>query len=96
MKKRHTFGKMHIEVLGTDGKVIQELPAGKSAGINIVELPVRYPMPKVAPSNNRMALFGSMSAPSLGEGAYTVRIIKGKEVYETQIELEEEAALYYR
>ncbi|MBP6184064.1 MAG: hypothetical protein KA479_03930 [Saprospiraceae bacterium] len=95
MKKRHTFGKMHIEVLGTDGKVIQELPAGKSAGINIVELPVRYPMPKVAPSNNRMALFGSMSTPSLGEGAYTVRIIKGKEVYETQIELEEEAALYY-
>lgn len=95
MKKRHTFGKMAIEVLGPDGKLIQELPAGKSAGINIVELPVRYPRPKAAPSNNRMALAGSIVTPSLGEGRYTVRIVKGKEVYETVMELEEEAARYY-
>lgn len=95
MKKRHTFGRMHIEVLDARGNLIQELPAGKSAGINIVELPVRYPMPKAAPSNNRMALFGSIVTPSLGEGAYTVRIVKGKETYETVMELEEEAARYY-
>lgn len=95
MKKRHTFGKMAIEVIGPDGQLIQELPAGKSAGLNIVELPVRYPMPKAAPSNNRMALFGSLVTPSLAEGRYTIRIVKGKEVYETSMELEEEAALYY-
>jgi photosystem II stability/assembly factor-like uncharacterized protein len=95
MKKRHTFGRMYIEVLDGQGNLIQELPAGKSAGINIVELPVRYPMPKAAPSSNRMALFGSIVTPSLSEGQYTVRIVKGKEQYETVMELEEEAARYY-
>lgn len=95
MSKRHTFGRMYVEVLAPDGRVIQELPAGKSAGINIVELPVRYPMPKAAPSNNRMALFGSMVTPSLPEGSYTVRVVKGKETFETTLVLEEEAARYY-
>lgn len=95
MNKRHTFGKMFIEVLDAQGKVIQEMPAGKSAGINIVELPVRYPMPKAAPTNNRMAMFGSMITPSLDEGTYTIRVNKGKQVFETKLELEHEAADIY-
>ena len=95
MSKRHTFGKMYIEVLDQEGKVIQELPAGKSAGINVVELPVRYPMPKAAPTNNRMAMFGSMITPSLDEGSYTVRVHKGKNTFETTLQLEQEAADIY-
>lgn len=95
MNKRHTFGKMFIEVLDAQGKVIQELPAGKSAGINIVELPVRYPMPKAAPTNNRMAMFGSMITPSLDEGTYTIRVNKGKKSFETTLQLEHEAAEIY-
>ncbi len=95
MSKRHTFGKMYIEVLDQEGKVIQELPAGKSAGVNIVELPVRYPMPKAAPTNNRMAMFGSMITPSLDEGDYTVRVVKGKKTFETTLNLKHEAAEVY-
>ena len=95
MSKRHTFGKMYIEVLDQEGQVIQELPAGKSAGINIVQLPVRYPMPKAAPTNNRMAMFGSMITPTLDEGVYTVRVHKGKQTFETTLELEQEAADRY-
>jgi hypothetical protein len=36
LKSRHTFGKMTVEILDKDGKVIADLPAGKSKGINIV------------------------------------------------------------
>lgn len=95
MNKRHTFGKMFIEVLDQEGNVIQELPAGKSAGINVVELPVRYPMPKAAPTNNRMAMFGSLITPSLDEGTYTIRVHKGKTVFETTLDLEQEAVEVY-
>lgn len=88
MKKRHTFGKMSMKVYDDTGKFIAELPAGKSKGINVVELPLRLPMPKAAPTNNRMALFGSAMPPSLTEGTYTVKIKKGKEEYSTQVELQ--------
>ncbi len=87
MKKRHTFGKMKLEVFDTEGNFIQELPAGKSAGINLVPLPVRIKRPKAAPTNNRMALFGSIFPPSLPAGDYNIKIKKGKDVFETKVKL---------
>jgi hypothetical protein len=95
MKKRHTFGKMFIEVYGPDGKKIKELPAGKSGGINIVEMPTRLPKPKAAPTNNRMALGGSLFGPNLPEGTYTVKIIKGKETFESTFELKDDPKSLY-
>lgn len=87
LKKRHTIGKMSMTVYGPDGALIKELPGGKSAGINIVSLPTRLPMPKAAPTNNRSALFGSAFPPTLPEGRYKVVIIKGKEEYTTHFDL---------
>lgn len=87
MKKRHTFGKMTVGVYDENGNLVKELPAGKSAGINIVELPIRLPSPKAAPTKNRMALFGSAIPPTLPEGSYTVKIKKGKEAFETKVDL---------
>jgi photosystem II stability/assembly factor-like uncharacterized protein len=87
MKKRHTFGKMTLEVFDKDGKMIKSLPAGKSGGVNIVPLPVRLKNPKAAPTNNRMALFGSIFPPALPAGDYTVKIKKGKDVFETKVKL---------
>ena len=87
MKKRHTFGKMTLQVFDKEGNFIKELPAGKSAGINIVSLPLRLKNPKSAPTNNRMALFGSAFPPTLPAGAYMVKIKKGKAEYETQVNL---------
>ena len=87
MKKRHTFGKMTLEVFDKDGKLIKDLPAGKSAGVNLVPLPVRLKSPKAAPTNNRMALFGSIFPPALPAGDYTVKITKGKDVFETKVKL---------
>jgi len=87
MNRRHTFGKMYLEIYDDQGKFIREYPAGKSAGINIVEIPIRSERPKSAPTNNRMALFGSLFGPALPQGNYVVKLIKGKETYETGFEL---------
>ncbi len=81
MNKRHTFGKMYIEVW-KDGQLLRTLPAGKSAGINVVEMPTAMEKPKSAPTNNRQALFGSLFGPNLPAGEYQVRLIKGNDTYE--------------
>ena len=87
MNKRHTFGKMYLEIYDDEDNLIREYPAGKSAGINIVEIPIRSEKPKSAPTNNRMALFGSLFGPSLPQGEYKVKLIKGKDSFETKFEL---------
>jgi hypothetical protein len=87
MKKRHTFGKMYLEIYDSEGNYIREAPAGKSAGINIVEIPIRSRKPKAPPTNNRMALVGSLFGPSLPAGIYQVKLIKGKNIYDSQFEL---------
>ena len=84
--KRHLFGKMEVEIY-KDGELVRTLPAGKAAGINVVELPLSMRKPKAAPTNNRMALFGTLSGPNLPAGKYQVKLIKGKQTYETEVEL---------
>lgn len=94
-KKRHTFGKMTMAVYDPAGNFIKELPAGKSAGVNIVTVPTRLPSPKAAPTNNRMALFGSVFPPLLEEGRYKVVVTKGKEEYTTYFDLQFEPGVQY-
>jgi len=86
LPKRHTFGKMYVEVW-KDGKLVKTLPAGKSAGINIVEMPVTMEKPKSAPSKNTQALFGAALGPNLEAGTYQVKVIKDKNTYETTFTL---------
>lgn len=87
MKRRHTFGKMTLDVYDENDQWIANVPAGKSKGINIVEVPLRLKQPKSAPTKNRMALFGSALTPSLNEGSYKVIIKKGKKEYSTPLVL---------
>lgn len=82
MNRRHLFGKMYVEIW-KDGELLRTLPAGKSAGINIVDLPTALKRPKAAPTMNRMALFGSLFGPNLPAGEYEARVVKGKEEYKT-------------
>ena len=87
MNKRHTFGKMSVEVYDQDGKLLQELPAGKSAGINVVEMPSNMMRPKVAPSDTRESIGGSIMGPNLAAGTYKVKVVKGKEEFWTNFTL---------
>ena len=86
MDRRHTFGKMYIEVY-KDGELVKTIPAGKSAGINIVEMPTSMERPKAPPTKNRMALVGSVFAPNLEDGKYDVKVIKGRDTFPTYFEL---------
>lgn len=85
-QKRHTFGKMYIEIY-KDGEKIKEIQAGKSAGINVVRMPTSLPAPKSAPTRNRSALFGSIFGPNLEAGEYEVKLIKGKDTYTSSFTL---------
>jgi photosystem II stability/assembly factor-like uncharacterized protein len=93
--KRHTFGKMNLEIYDAEGNFIREVPAGKSAGINIVEIPIRSRKPKAPPTNNRMALVGSMFGPTLPAGTYKVKLNKGKKAYESEFVLNNDPSSSY-
>lgn len=85
LKKRHTFGKMKMEILDKDGKVIANLAPGKAKGINQVSWNYRYKMPKIAKA--KTFTFGGFTTPTVPPGIYTVKMTKGKKVYETKLEL---------
>lgn len=85
MKKRHVFGSMFIEVFDEDGNRVKELPAGKRKGINRVPWAMRMKPPKV-PASPQLA-FQALYGPTYPPGRYTVRVTKGKEVFESHIDV---------
>jgi photosystem II stability/assembly factor-like uncharacterized protein len=84
--RRHTFGKMYVEIY-RDGELIRTLPAGKSAGLNVVSLQTRLPKPKSPPSESRQASFGTTYGPSLPAGTYQVNLVKGRDTFQTDFTL---------
>jgi photosystem II stability/assembly factor-like uncharacterized protein len=86
LKKRHTFGKMTIEVQDKSGKVLQELDAKKQRGINIVTWNFSKKIPKVA--KGKTFTFGGFSAPRVSAGTYTFVMKKGKNEYRHDIEVQ--------
>ncbi len=85
LKKRHVFGKMGMEIQDSEGKTLIELTPGKSKGINIVTWNYRVKQPKIA--KGKTFTFGGFTAPRVPAGKYKVLMTKGKESYETEVEL---------
>ncbi len=85
MKKRHIFGKMQMEVFDESGNKVADLPVGKSKGINVVSWDYHLKPPKIA--KGKTFSFGGFSSPRAQAGTYKVVLTKGKETFETQIEL---------
>ncbi len=86
LNKRHTFGKMTMEVQDQDGNVVTELTPGKSKGINIVNWSYTLKKPKVAKA--KTFSFGAFFAsPKAQAGTYKVVMKKGKDTFEQDIEL---------
>lgn len=90
LKKRHTFGKMTIELRDKDGQVMQKLDAKKQRGINIVTWNYRMKMPKVA--KGKTFAFGGFTAPRVPAGTYTFVLKKGKTEYKHDIETQYDPA----
>ncbi len=85
LKKRHTFGKMKMEVFNDKDEKVATLKAGKAKGINIVNWNYRTKRPKVA--KGKTFSFGGFTMPRAIAGNYKVVMTKGKETYEVPLEL---------
>ena len=85
LKKRHVFGDMHLEIYNPEGELIKKLPAGKRKGVNRVSWVVMKKPPKV-PSSPSIAQF-AMLGPFYDPGTYTVKLVKGDDIYEGKIDL---------
>ena len=75
---------MLIEVYDDNGKLINELAAGKRKGINRVPLSIRMKPPKV-PTSKSLS-FAGFFGPPLPSGNYTVKIVKGDLIEEGKFE----------
>jgi len=85
LKKRHIFGKFGMEIQDMDGNRVLELSAGKSKGINVVRWNYTMMAPKTASGKTFAA--GGFTSPRVKAGTYKVVMTKGKETYESEIEL---------
>lgn len=82
-KKRHIFGKMKIEVLDAQGKVVDTLPPNNRRGISRVDWPMRLKAPHVPPAAT--ASFEASEGPRVLPGTYTVKMTRGKDTFSTQL-----------
>jgi photosystem II stability/assembly factor-like uncharacterized protein len=77
--KRHTLGKMTLEIFDQKGVKVADLVPGKAKGINTVEWNYTLQPPKVAKA--RTITFGGFAGPTLPAGDYTVKLTKGNKEY---------------
>lgn len=85
LPKRHTFGKMELEIQDMDGKILSTIGPGKSKGINIVNWNYTIKQPKVA--KGKTFSFGGFTSPRVKAGKYKAVINKGKESFEHVFEV---------
>ena len=83
-RTRHLFGKLKLEVLDADGRVVDELPASKRRGLNRVVWSMREKPPRVPPAVQ--LAFAGTQGPRVLPGTYTVRMTKGGQVYEDKLD----------
>ncbi len=80
LKKRHTFGKMKMEIQDMEGNKIVSLSPGKSKGLNIVTWNFHTQIPKMA--EGKTLSFGGFVSPRVPAGTYKLVLTKGKKSYE--------------
>ena len=84
-KKRHIFGKMKIEVLDDQGKLVETLPANSRRGLTRVPWSMVLKPPRVPPAAT--LAFEATVGPRVLPGAYTVRMIRGDQTYTTRLDV---------
>jgi hypothetical protein len=89
LKKRHTFGKMDMEIQDMSGKKITTLIPGKQKGINIVSWNYSTKNPKVATA--KTISYGGFTSPRVQAGNYKVVLTKGNEKYEHVFEVKNDS-----
>jgi len=90
LKKRHTFGKMTMEVQDMEGNKISSLSPGKSKGINVVSWGFNGSAPKMA--EGKTVDFSGFTSKRAPAGTYKIVFTKGKKTYEHIIETKYDAS----
>jgi len=85
LKKRHTFGKMTIEIFNDKDESVGFVDPKKKKGINIVNWDYSVDAP-VAPKG-KLSRKGIFMGTQLPAGDYKVVMKKGKETYESSLQL---------
>jgi len=86
LKRRHTLGKMSLEIQDQNGNLITELPPGKAKGINIVEWNFTVKPPKMAAA--KTFAFGGFTPLRVPAGTYKVVIRKGNDTFTNDLVVE--------
>ncbi|MCU1284760.1 MAG: sialidase [Acidobacteriales bacterium] len=84
-KKRHIFGDLKLEIYDPTGKLVSTIAGSKRRGINRVEWSMRMKSPRVPPAAT--AAFAASQGPRLLPGTYTVKMLKNKDVFTTELKL---------
>ena len=84
-RTRHLFGSIKLEILDSDGKLVDTITASKRRGVNRVVWPMRVKPPRV-PRAATLA-FGAAQGPRVLPGTYTVRLTKGGQAIEAKLEI---------
>lgn len=85
LPKRHTFGKMTMELFDSKGNYITKLEPGKQKGVNIVEWGFSTKAPKSAKGKTLSG--ASLFTPRAAAGIYKVKLTKGNETFEQEFEV---------
>jgi photosystem II stability/assembly factor-like uncharacterized protein len=84
-RTRHLFGPITLEVLDSQGRLVDTLTATKRRGLNRVTWSMQVKPPRV-PRAAQVA-FAASQGPRVLPGTYTVRLTKGSEAIETKLEV---------
>ncbi len=87
LKKRHVVGDLKVEIWDGQGALVTSLPAGKRKGINRVAWPMRLAAPKMPGGNSVIESQGALFGPRALAGTYKVKLTKGDQTLESQVEL---------
>ena len=85
LPRRHTFGKMTMEIQDMEGNKVTTLNPGKTKGINTVEWNYNMRTPKIA--KGKTLSFGGFTSPTVPAGKYKVVIKKGRDTFEKIIDV---------
>jgi photosystem II stability/assembly factor-like uncharacterized protein len=84
-KARHVIGRMKLEIIGPDGKLVEELPTSKRKGLNRIVWSMRTKPPVVPPAASIAG--NSIVGQRVVPGRYTVRLTKAGTVTEAPLEI---------
>lgn len=85
LDKRITKGKVELQVLDANGKLITSLPASKRKGLNKASWNMRLKPPRVA--KGVKADFAGFIGPAATEGKYTLRLVVNDKTLEQTVNL---------